>query len=272
MLGHLVGLYLVESGHEVIGASRRGQRLFGSVRLDVLDDGSVRSLLSEGGFDIVLNCVAIISDHFSAPESLVMDVNARFPHRLAEFCENLPTRIVQISTDGVFAGDNAPYDENAIPDVVPVYGRSKAEGELRDEKNLTIRSCPFGPDINSEGASLFNWFLRAEPPVEGWTQALFTGVTTLALARFVEHAVKDELTGLVQFAPSMSISKASLLHLLDERFRVGRSADVHDVPGMMIDRSLVPSSSVSYATAPSYETMLDELKVWMEAHADVYRW
>lgn len=271
MLGHLMGLYLSEAGHGVVGASRRGQRLFESVSLDIADDAALRTLLHDGGFDVAINCVAITSDHFQAPDDQVVEVNARFPHKLAALCEDLPTRVFQISTDGVFAGDGAPYGPDAIPDVTHLYGRSKADGELRDGRNLTIRSCPFGPDINPDGVSLFNWFMHAEPPVTGWTEALFTGVTTLALAQFAERAAADGLAGLVQFAPAESISKAELLHLLDERFRANRPADVHDVPGTHIDRSLLPSSRPDYATAPDYGEMLDDLKAWMDAHEHLYR-
>lgn len=271
MLGHMVGLYLAERGHDVVGASRRGQRLFPSVKIDVADEASVSSVLRDGGFDVAVNCIAITCDHFAAPHDEVMNVNGRFPHLLADICADMPTKVLQISTDGVFSGDDAPYADSAVPDVIPLYGRSKAEGELHDEKNLTIRSCPFGPDINPDGVSLFNWFVHADPPVTGWTEALFTGVTTLALAQFIERVASEDLVGLVQFAPAQSISKARLLHLIDERFRVGRSADVQDVPGVAIDRSLLPSRSVPYATAPGYEQMLDELKGWVEDHPGLYQ-
>lgn len=270
MLGHLCGLYLAEAGHEVVGASRRGQSLFPSVPFHVGDEEGLRSLLHDGAFDVVLNCIAITSDHFRAPDELVVDVNARFPHRLARQCREMPTRVFQVSTDGVFSGEHAPYDDAAAPDAAGLYGRSKAEGELHDGKNLTIRACPFGPDINADGVGLFNWFMHAQAPVQGWTRALFTGVTTLAFARFVEQAAIDGLTGLVQFASAEPLSKAALLHQLDERFRAGRSAQVHDVPGTAIDRSLVPSAWLPYATAPSYERMLDDLKAWMERHPQAY--
>lgn len=270
MLGHLAGLYLHESGHQVVGASRRGQELFPSVQLDIFDSAALQELLRNGAFDVVLNCIAITSDHVPAPDDLVMEVNGRFPHKLAAACKELDTRVFQISTDGVFSGKDAPYPDTAVPDIVPVYGRSKAEGELHDDKNLTIRSCPFGPDINPNGVSFFNWFMHAQPPVNGWTQALFTGVTTLALAQFAERAAEDGLTGLVQFAPDRTISKAELLHLMEERFRADWPAQVVDVPGTAIDRSLLPSPSVPAATAPSYEAMLDDLKVWMDDHAGLY--
>jgi dTDP-4-dehydrorhamnose reductase len=58
-------------------------------------------------------------------------VNGAGPEHLARACAGRPgARLVQVSTDYVFAGDGTgPYDEDAEPGPVSAYGRTKLAGE-----------------------------------------------------------------------------------------------------------------------------------------------
>ncbi|MBN1315190.1 MAG: SDR family oxidoreductase [Anaerolineales bacterium] len=47
------------------------------------------------------------------------------------------TRLIHLSTDVVFNGQNAPYDETAAPSPIHAYGRAKAESEAIVTKDLT---------------------------------------------------------------------------------------------------------------------------------------
>lgn len=59
-----------------------------------------------------------------------------------------------MSTDCVFSGKKGNYTENDFCDGETFYDRSKALGELEDDKNITLRNSIVGPDINAEGIGL----------------------------------------------------------------------------------------------------------------------
>lgn len=72
------------------------------------------------------------------------------------------------------------------------YDRSKALGELEDDKNITLRNSIVGPDINAEGIGLLNWFMQQSGEIKGYTKALWTGQTTLQLAKTMEVAAREK--------------------------------------------------------------------------------
>lgn len=269
MAGHVIALHLKERGHDVVGFSRRRVGFVESVAGDAMDAALLERVVREGGFDVVVNAVGVLNRDAEEHRDRASYLNAYLPHRLAALTADLPTRVVHMSTDCVFRGNTGPYTESSFPDGETFYDRSKALGELVDAKNLTLRNSIVGPDVNEEGIGLFNWFMRQEGPVKGFTGAIWTGLTTVELARAIEAAALEGATGLVNLVPDESISKFELLRLFNERLRGGR---VEIVPsgGLSLDKTLVRTSdALSFRAAP-YEEQVSEMAAWIRSHADLY--
>ena len=81
-----------------------------------------------------------------------------------------------MSTDCVFSGKSAPYSEDSARDGVTFYDRTKALGEMNDNKNLIFRNSIIGPDMKKNGIGLFNWFMKQKGTINGFTGAIWTGV------------------------------------------------------------------------------------------------
>ena len=63
-------------------------------------------------------------------QSAAYSVNALGPQNLAIAASKIGARLVQVSTDYVFSGDNSkPWSENAAHNPLSVYGSTKSEGE-----------------------------------------------------------------------------------------------------------------------------------------------
>ena len=188
--------------------------------------------------EAVLNCVGLIKQRDAAKARIPsLEINALFPHRLRLLCAAAGARLIHLSTDCVFNGRRGMYRETDTPDAEDLYGRTKHLGELHDAPAVTIRSSIIGPEL-SRHASLVEWFLAQRGTIRGFTNAIYSGLTTLEMADVLEHILtcQPELHGLWQVA-SEFISKYDLLTRLSQC--LGRQ-DIHIEPDadFHCDRSL----------------------------------
>jgi len=174
-----------------------------------------------------------------------------------------------MSTDCVFSGKQGGYTENDLRDGETFYDRSKALGELEDQKNLTLRGSIVGPDRNPQGIGLLNWFMQQEGDVKGFTKAMWTGQTTLQLAKTMEAALAQGAVGLVNTVPDRPISKYDMLRLFNQYLR-GGAIRITPYDGFVADKSLVRTRFDFAYRIPDYEQMIAELAVFMRAHAKLY--
>ena len=270
MAGHTISIYLRERGHRVVGFSRRGVPFLDEqVTGDARDETLLSETLSEGGFDAVVNCVGVLNDFAERDPEGAAYLNGELPHVLARLTEGTRTRVFHMSTDCVFAGNTGPYTEGSVPDGRTVYDRTKAAGELRDSKNLTFRCSVVGPDTDPDGIGLLNWFMRQAGPVRGYSGAIWTGLTTLELAKAMERAASEDVHGLVNMVPPESISKLDLLRLFNEELR-GGSVEVVPDGTVRLDKTLVRTNFDSSFEPAGYAGQVAEMAGWVRAHRELY--
>lgn len=271
MAGHLISLYLKEQGHRVLGFARSKSPYVDSVTGDAEDKEAVKEIVTKGGFDSVINCIGVLNQAAENDHARAVYLNAWLPHYLAEITSGTNTQIIQMSTDCIFSGNTGGgYTEHGLRDGESFYDRSKALGELEDEKNITLRNSIVGPDIKASGIGLLNWFLQQKGEVKGYTRAIWTGQTTLQLAKTMEAAAKQRAHGLYNMVPKQAISKYDLLCLFNREIR---RECIRIVPqeDFVSDKSLVRTNYEGFAwEIPDYETMVKELGQWMRAHRALY--
>ncbi len=266
MAGHLITTYLRESGHEVYGMSRRKIASQVDIVLDVTHFEELAKIIRDGAFDCVVNCVGVLNRAAEDNKTLAIRLNSELPHFLAKTTADLQVKIVQLSTDCVFSGKRGGYRENDFPDGKTFYDRTKALGELVDDKNITFRNSIIGSDLERDGIGLLNWFLQQKGNVNGYTKSIWSGVTTLFLAKMIERAVNENIHGLYQLTNNTPITKCELLKLFAQIF--GREIKISPVEGVAVDKTLI--NTKNFGVAPSYEQMLIDLRDWMARHADFY--
>jgi dTDP-4-dehydrorhamnose reductase len=144
--------------------------------------------------------------------------------------------MIQVSTDCVFSGIKGKYVESDNPDPVDLYGRSKLLGEVDKAPALTLRTSFIGHEVGSK-RSLVDWFLSQSDIVDGFTNAIYSGLTAVEFSHMLASVVfpRDDLSGLFHVASS-PISKYDLLCAI---------AKEYDWPGRLVpfydfecDRSL----------------------------------
>lgn len=269
MAGHTISLYLKENGHDVFGFDISKSKYINSIEGDAMNTEFLRKLILDGKYDSVINCIGILNKNAEENKSLSTFLNAYLPHFLAETTDATDTQIIHMSTDCVFSGKTGNYTEDDFCDGESFYDRSKALGELRDAKNITLRNSIVGPDINPKGIGLLNWFLQQKNEVNGFLNSIWTGQTTLQLAKTMEAAAKEKASGLYNTVPSFAISKYELLRLFNHYFK-NDTIKINPVEGVCADKSLKRTKYDFSYLIPDYEKMIYELSQWVDKHRDMY--
>lgn len=269
MAGHTICLYFKERGHDVTGFSRKKIDFIPTVIGDAKDTDNIKELVLNGRFDVVINCIGVLNQFAEQDKASAVFLNAYFPHFLASVTNDIDTRIIHMSTDCVFSGKAGCYKENSLRDGEIFYDRSKALGELEDAKNLTFRNSIIGPDISSDGIGLLNWFMKQRGTINGYTKAIWTGVTTLTLAKAMEKAVEEKLTGLYHLVNNTTISKFDLLNLFNKYLR-NNQIEIVPSDALISDKSLINTRSDFSFVVPDYEEMVVEMKNWIIKYKKLY--
>lgn len=269
MAGHTISLYLKERGHDVFGFDLRPSALVDSVTGNAMDAKFIKEIVGVNRYDSVINCIGLLNQFAENNKSGAVYLNSYFPHYLAQLTDGTDTQVIHMSTDCVFSGERGQYTEDDLRDGTTFYDRSKALGELEDDKNITLRNSIVGPDINPKGIGLFNWFMQQHGEVSGYTSAMWTGQTTLQLAKTMEAAAKEKAHGLYNTVPDTCISKCDLLGLFNKYIRKER-VTINPVNKMAADKSLKRTRWEFDYKIPDYEQMVSELAGWIYAHKALY--
>lgn len=269
MAGHLISQYLLEQGHCVFGYSRRKTSLVPSFNFSIFDQDQLQEAILKADPDVVVNCLGVLNQAAENNKAEAVYINSYLPHYLASILHGSEKKLVHLSTDCVFSGRKGVYRDKDAPDGQTFYDKSKALGEVWDDKNLTFRNSIIGPDISSDGIGLFNWFMAQKDEINGYTKSIWSGITTLTLAKAIEKAVEVGLTGLYQLSNNNRISKYELCRLFNRHFRDSHFK-IKPIDGIVQDKSLLRSDAQFEFVVPSYEVMIKEMADWVKQHKFLY--
>ena len=123
MLGQDVVSCLERDGETALALTRRD--------LDITDQAAVTATVLGGRPDFVVNCAAWTAvDEAEAHEDQALGVNGHGARLVAAACAASGARLIHISTDYVFPGDDRrPYGEHDRCGPRTAYGRTKLAGE-----------------------------------------------------------------------------------------------------------------------------------------------
>ena len=207
----------------------------------------------------VINCIGI-TKHISASQNPYRCIytNSLLPHELANHCSGSGAKLIQISTDCVFSGKKGNYSESDFADAEDLYGKSKILGEVVND-HLTIRTSTIGHEKNTK-YGLLEWFLNQQDSCKGYRKAIFSGLTTIELAKVIKEIVlqQKELKGLYHVG-GYPISKFDLLTLISKIYK--KDIKIISDDEISIDRTLNSSlfeSKTGYLS-PSWEEMIDNM-------------
>ena len=229
MLGSMLYSFLKSKGMEVSGTQRADNKLPYYLNIDerYLDVGFLDPIVT--GIGYIVNCIgATRLDRSSFNDfRLGFYINAVFPAYLQRFCISHSIKIIHVSTDAVFQGGIHPCYEDDICDGSGDYALSKILGEVNAPDVLNIRCSIVGPE-EGRTRNLLGWFLSQKDGdmVQGYTNHIWNGVTTLQLSEFIYQILAADLfdgilkkTGVIHFSPNSPLSKYEMLKAFKEIYK-----------------------------------------------------
>lgn len=269
MAGHMAYYYFQSTGkYDIVNVVYRTKLTDDSIVVDVTNSKEVEKVVRDTLPDFIINCIGVlIKGSKEHPDNAIL-INAWFPHLLKKLADGIDAKLIHISTDCVFSGKKGNYTESDFRDADDVYGRSKALGEIINQKDLTIRTSIIGPELKANGEGLFHWFMSQKGSINGYQTAIWGGVTTLELAKAIDVAITENLCGLVQLSNGAGIAKYDLLKLFRTTWN---RQDIEILPynGNGVDKSIAKSSKFNYLV-PSYEKMFRDQFEWMRENQSLY--
>jgi dTDP-4-dehydrorhamnose reductase len=228
--------------------------------MDATDLTSVSSIVRRYKPAVIVNCIGIVKNAPAAKDPITtISVNSLFPHQLLSIANQTESKLIHISTDCVFSGKEGNYKQDANPDPIDMYGRSKLLGEI-DDGALTLRSSLIGRELGSQHG-LVEWFLANRgKSVSGYRHAIFTGFPTHEMSKIIAMLIeKSPIENGIWHVASDPISKYDLLSKINTH--LGTTISISEDEAVHCDRSLNGknfSKSTGYR-APGWDDMIKSM-------------
>ena len=171
------------------------------VFLDITDQISVLDIVSKTNPDIIINCAAYTDvDGCEKNYDIAYGINAIGPKNLAVAAAQTDARIVHVSTDYVFRGDEPDdLDEGEKPDPISAYGKTKLKGEQAVKENCKKHYIFRTAWLYGEGKNFVKTMLRLSDTMDEIKvvdDQIGSPTSATELARVIKQVVATEEYGL----------------------------------------------------------------------------
>lgn len=271
LIGHQVFNYLVKTEkYELYNITYRKKLNNETILCDVRNQDKFTEQVKSISPDVIVNCIGILIQGANLDPENAIFINAYFPHKLMSLADELNCKLIHISTDCVYSGEKGiPYTEKDFKDGKDTYAKSKGLGEIINENHLTLRTSVIGPELKTDGEELFHWFMSQSGEINGYTKAIWSGVTTTMLAKVVDWAIDHKTTGLYHVTNNKSIDKYTLLNLLKKYTK--RKIIINPIIGKELNKSFIDTRKELNFIIPSYEQMIKEMVECIYKNKELYK-
>lgn len=188
-----------------------------AVRADLTDDKALQGLFHAIEPQAVIHAAAVSQAGLCEDDpNATHPINVRVPARLADLCADQRIPLIFTSTDLVFNGRKAPYDEQSPVTPVSVYGRQKAQAEaavLNGYPEALVARMPLmfglGPRLSGNFSIEMLTAIRQGRPINLFTDELRTPVDYQSAAQGLLKAL-GRAKGLLHFGGTTAVSRYTL--------------------------------------------------------------
>lgn len=208
---------------------------------DILNFKEIKRILINLKPGAIINCAAFTNvDLCEEQKAECWKLNVDFVEVLARSAAVTNSQLIHFSTDYIFDGLNGPYSENATPNPINFYGKSKlaAENAIKsiDGKFTIIRTnFLFGP--SQVGKKTFVDYvldnLTKSKPIKVVDSLYSNPVLTTDIAKGVRRIIKEAYLGVVNFAGPDYMSRYTIAMEIAKQQKLDinliKNVDINDV-------------------------------------------
>jgi dTDP-4-dehydrorhamnose reductase len=277
LLGNTLMLSIVNnSKYKVLGTCRTqsNNKFYLKYKKNLIKNFSINNLkkiekiVKKFKPDYLVNCIGITNKDVQKTTIFnTFFINFYLPQFLNSLSKKNNFKFFHISTDCVFNGKNKSYREDSFKSAVDLYGISKSFGEelSMHENTVILRTSIIGHEVNYK-KGLLEWFLCQNKQVNGFYNAIYSGVTTNELSQIVIKLFKlGNINGLYQIS-SKPIRKYDLLMMIKKIYN--RSIKIKK--NLSINKKLILNSSKfkndTKIIINCWETQLTSMKLFYEKY------
>jgi dTDP-4-dehydrorhamnose reductase len=196
-----------------------------SIRLELSTGAATRRDFDQLEPDLVVHTAGMTNVEAceAAPEE-AQRANVDVSVNVATACAAAGVGLVHISTDHLFSGQRPLVDEREPPDPVNVYGRTKAEAEVRvleaHPAALVVRTNIFGwgPPYRHSFSDVILTALRHRQPITLFEDVFYTPILMETLAQAVHDLVAAGAHGIYHVSGDERLSKHDFGRRISQQF------------------------------------------------------
>jgi len=216
-----------------------GQTFAKKIDLESVD--KLMRIFEELNCKVVVNTAGLANvEQCESEPILAHHVNVTLASNVAKACANLGIKLVHISTDHLFSGQEAMVRENQLIAPVNVYGKTKAEAEHRvseiNPEALVIRTnfYGWGTSYRQSFSDMVIKELRSHQEITLFQDVLYTPILIENAAKVVHDLIDLKVSGIFHVVGDDRISKYEFGLHIAEKFGLDASKIV---PGFLANQS-----------------------------------
>jgi len=238
--------------------------------IDITSKNSIKSFCQNNNINIIINCAAYTAVDIAESDIENADlVNRKAVKKLALVSEELHIKLIHISTDYVFDGENfKPYCEEYQTNPQGIYGKTKLDGEneminINPNNSIIIRTSWV---YSSFGNNFVKKILRLGKEKES-LDVVFDQVGTPTYARDLAKAILDLI-------PQINNNKVEIYNYSNEGVLSWYDFAKEIMKMAKVDCKINPIETFQYSTSAKrpHFSLLNKSKIKKEFNIEIRYW
>jgi dTDP-4-dehydrorhamnose reductase len=227
-----------------------------AVQADLSEPRSLQAVLKQHQPDILIHAAGLTSvDLCEENPAMAKLLNVEMTQRLLESL-NPATRLIHLSTDHLFSGEQSLYNEKSPTQPLNVYAQTKLSAEklLSSYENAVVIRTNFYGGRSPSKKSFSNWVydaLKANQTLPVFDDVYYSPISVCGLAENIEKLISSELRGIYNVVGSERLSKFEFANRLARFF---------DLNPNLIVRSQILSASLRASRPRDMSLSIEKIK------------
>ena len=189
---------------EIIRTGRVVPKSETGIVLDIRDKIYLKECINAVSPEIILNLAAMTDvDSCELNPHIAKEINIAGVQHL---CDSFDGKIIQLSTDYVFDGENGPYSECDNVNPISIYGKTKLASEKilmdKDPNHLIVRGNVIYDNTPNTQSSFLNWVVHSlenNKQIKVVDDQINNPIWAQSMAEILKLCIENNMSGIVHW-------------------------------------------------------------------------